>query len=198
MPLSDIIAKIEETSLAESRKVLEEAEDRRKKIISSAQAEAESRRERILGEARSGAAKAESLSKARADALRRQLVLKAKQELVDGVFSDALSRLSSMPVEAYRETILGALRGFASGTETVTLGHEDEARLGPGFAEAANAAMVAAGKEGRLNVTFAPASLGGGLILTSGGVSENLTFPTLVGRFRDEMELEVARVLFSS
>ncbi len=198
MPLSDIIQKIEETSLTETRKVLEEAKDRRAKIISSAKAEAESRRDQILGEARSRAAKAESLSKARADALRRQIVLRAKQELIDAVFAEALARLSSMPAEAYRETVLGALRSFAAGVETVTLGSEDEVKLGPDFAAVANAAMVEAGKPGKLTITYAKTSLGGGLMLTSGGVSENLTFPTLLGRLRDDMEMEVARVLFGS
>lgn len=198
MPLSDIIQKIEETSLAESRKVLDEAEDRRAKIIASAKAEAESRREQILGEARSRAAKAESLSKARADALRRQLVLRAKQGLIDSVFAAALARLSSMPAEAYQETVLGALRSFATGVETLTFGPEDEAKLGPDFAKAANAAMAAAGKKGKLSVVYAPSSLGGGFTLTSGGVSQNLTFPALVGRLRDDMEMEVARVLFGS
>lgn len=198
MPLSDIIRKIEEASLAESRKVLDEAEERARAIASAAKAEALSRRERILGESRREAEKAESLSKARAEALRRQLVLRAKQEMVDSVFTEALARLSSMPAGEYRETVLRSLTAFAAGTETVTFGPEDESKLGADFAGVANSALKAAGKEGRLTVTFAALSLGGGLILTSGGVSQNLTFPTLVGRLRDEMEMEVARVLFPS
>jgi len=198
MPLPDIIKKIEETSSAESRKVLEEAEERLRNVVSAARAEAESRRDQIIGDARSQAGKAESLSKARADALRRQIVLRAKQELVDAVFTDALARMSSMPAEAYKETVLKALVSSATGTETVTFGPEDQAKLGPEFAKAANAALVKVGKQGQLKVAYAPSSIGGGLILTSGGVSENITFPALVGRFRDEMEMEVARVLFSS
>lgn len=198
MPLPDIIRKIEETSTAESRKVLDEAEDRRRTIVSAAQAEASTRRDQILGEARSQAGKAESLSKARADALRRQLVLKAKQELVDSVFADALTKMSSMPSAQYKDTILQAIRSFATGTETVTFGPEDQARLGPDFAKEANAALVKAGKQGQIKVTYGTSSLGGGLILTNGGVAENITFTALIGRLRDEMEMEVARVLFSS
>ncbi len=198
MPLPDIIKKIEETSSAEIRKVLEEAEERLRSVLSSARAEAHARGEQIVGDARSQAGKAESLSKARADALRRQIVLRAKQGLVEAVFTDALARMSSMPAEAYRETVLKALISAATGTETVTFGPEDQTKLGPDFAKAANEALVRAGKQGQIKVAYAPSSLGGGLILTSGGVSENITFPALVGRFRDEMEMEVARVLFSS
>ena len=198
MPLADILRKIEETSSAESRKVLDEAEDRRREILDGAKAEASSRRDHILAEARSQAAKAESLSKARTDAQRRQLILKEKQGLVDSVFAEALAKLSALPAAEYRQIIMRALRSFATGVEIVTFGPEDQEKIGADFAKAANAAMVEAGKEGRLTVSYGPSSLGGGLILTSGGVSENLTFPTLVGRLRDEMEMEVARVLFAS
>jgi V/A-type H+-transporting ATPase subunit E len=198
MPLQDILRKIEETSSVESQKVLAEAEDRSHKIALAAREEASSRRERILGEARAQASKAESLSKARADAQRRQLILKEKQEMVDSVFADAMAKLAQMPASEYRDMTLRALCSFAQGDETVTFGPEDEARLGSDFAQAANGALKSAGKEGRLTVAYAPSSLGGGLILTRGGVSQNLTFPTLVGRLRDEMEMEIARVLFTS
>lgn len=198
MPLEDILRKIEETSSVESRKVLAEAEDKGQKIASAAREEASSRRDQILGEAKAQAGKAESLSKSRSDAQRRQLILREKQELVDSVFAGALTALAEMPPAEYRDIVIRALCLFAEGNESVTFGPEDEARLGSGLIEAANAALTAAGKDGRLTLVFAGSSLGGGLILTSGGVSQNLTFPTLVGRLRDEMEMEVARVLFAS
>ena len=198
MPLGDILRKIEETSSEESRKVLAEAEDRGSKIVSAAREEASLRREQILGEARAQAGKAESLSKARSNAHRRQLILREKQELVDSVFAMALTELAQMPPAEYRDIVIRALCSFAEGNESVTFGPEDEARLGVGFIEAANAALQSAGKDGRLTLVFAGSSLGGGLIVTSGGVSQNLAFPTLVGRLRDEMEMEVARVLFAS
>jgi len=198
MPLADILQKIEETSSAQSRSVLDEAEGRRRELLDAANAEASLRRENILGEARSQAAKAESLSKTRADAGRRQLILREKQGLVDSVFGEALTKLSALPAAEYRQIIIRALCSFATGIETVTFSAEDQEKLGADFFAAANAAMVAAGKEGRLTVAYGPSSLGGGLIITSGGVAENLTFPTLLGRLRDEMEMEVARVLFAS
>lgn len=197
MPLEDIIRKIEESSSAESRKVLAEAEDKSQKIVLAAREDAAARRDKILGDAKHEAAKVEALSKARADAYRRQLLLREKQALVDSVFAEALKKLAEMPASEYRTLIVRALTSFADGSETVTFGPEDKDRLGDGFAEAANAALRSAGKDGRLTVAYAASSLGGGLILTSGGVSQNLTFPTLVGRLRDEMEMEVARVLFS-
>jgi len=198
MPLQDILRKIEEESSAESHKVLSEAEDRRKKVESAAREQAAARREQTLAEAMAHAEKAKALSKSRADANRRQAILRAKQDLMESVMAEALTKLTQMEASEYRDLIIRSLCTLAEGNETVTFGPEDEARLGPDFIQLAKAALAKAGKQERLTLAYAASSLGGGFILTSGQVSENLTFPTLVGRLRDEMEMEVARVLFSS
>ncbi len=197
MPLSEILKKIDETSAAESESILAEARTRSEKILADAKDMADSRREQIVGEARQKAQRAESLGRSRAQALRRRLILEEKQALIDSVFAEALSRLSDMPAAEYKDLLIGSLCIYAEGDEVLTLGPEDEVKLGADFAKAANDALKASGKDERLTVAYAASPFGGGFILTRGGVSQNLVFPTLVNRLRDEMEMEVARMLFS-
>ena len=196
MPLEDILRKIEEGASEESQRILAEVEEKSRMALDDARREASSRKEQIVGEARAQARRAESLSKARADAATRQTILRQKQAAVDAVFASALSSLNALPDDEYADILLRALSARAGGNEILILGPEDEERLGTAFIVRANQALASSGKAGRLAVEYAKESLGGGFALSSGGVTENLTFPTLVKRFRDDMEIDVARILF--
>lgn len=196
MPFEDILRKIEETSLEESTKIIADAEEKARQLLEKARSEASARRDALLLEAKARAEKARTLARARADSTRRQSVLREKQVLVDSVFAAGLSRLAELPADEYKQIVLKALANSARGDETVTFGPEDEERLGAEFVALANKALSQVGKSGRFSVQYASASLGGGLVLNSGGVSQNLTFPALAKRCWDEMEIEIARKLF--
>ncbi len=197
MPLADILRKIEETAQQESARILAEAEQKGRTVLGEAKEHAAQRSQQVLGEARSQAERANSLAKTRSDALKRQMVLKEKQAALDAVFSEALDRLAALPPAEYQGIILQALKNSAKGNETIILGAEDRQRLGPEFRETANAAVGLTGESAGFTVQYADGTLGGGFILVSGGVSLNVTFPALVKKLRDEMEIEVARILFA-
>lgn len=196
MPLEDILNKIRDESSQAAQAIIDDAEARAKKRLDEARAEAQSKAAAILGEAKTQAAKVEAMAKTRADAGRRQALLKEKQTLIDGAFAKAADNLSALPSEEYREMMLRSLREAAVGGETVVFGPEDKARLGDGFADELNRAL-SADKKPTVICEFADKSLGGGYILRSGGVSQNVTFPALIKRFADELEIEAARRLFS-
>lgn len=197
MPLEDILRKIRDESSRAARDIIEDAEARARKRLEEAKAEARGKASLILEGAKAEATKAESMAKARADATLRQLVLKEKQALIDSVFAKAAEALASIPAEEYRAMMLRSVAEAAEGNEIVVFGPEDQGRLGAGFAGDLNREISAKGKPGSVKVRYAEKSLGGGYLLQSGGVSLNATFPALMKRFADELEIEVARKLFS-
>jgi len=196
MPLEDILSTIRNRAEETAREILNDAEMRAKRRVESARAEARERAAGILSAAEAEAAKIEAAAKTRAAARQRQAVLREKQALVEGVFLKAREALASMSAGEYRQLILESLARSAEGGETVVLGPEDRERLGTGFEAELGRRLSSLGKSTAVKTEFAEGSLGGGYILTSGGVSLNSTFPALLKRFEDELEIEVARILF--
>lgn len=197
MPLEDILNRIGDESSRAVREIGEDAEARTGKRLDEARAEAQSRASVILDNAKAEAVKVENMAKTRADAKRRQLLLKEKQALIEAVFAKASDLLASLPVSEYRDMVLNSVAGSAEGNETVVFGPEDKDRLGGEFAHDLNRRLSSDGKVGAVRVEFAQKSLGGGYLLLSGGVSDNATFPALMKRFRDELEIDVAKRLFA-
>ena len=196
MPLEDILTTIRNRAEETANEILDDANLRAKRLVDAVRAEAQERAAGILSVAETEAAKIEAAAKTRAAAKQRQAILREKQLLIEGVFAKAGEALASMPPGEYRELILESLARSAEGSETVVLGPEDRERLGPDFEVELNKRLSSQGRGGAVKVEFAGSSLGGGYILRSGGVSLNSTFPALVKRFEDELEIEVAKTLF--
>lgn len=196
MPLEDIIAKIKAKASGEAAEILSKAQDQAQRIIAEAQTKASREAEKILETARTDAARVEALAKAFVEAQKRQMVLEEKQKLLSAVFDESLRRLSSMPPEEYRNMLTALLMDCADGDEEVLISGKDAQVLGEGFIEHVNDKLRNLGRDGRLTLRIAEADLGGGVILRKGGIARNLTFPALLKVMRDELEIDVARVLF--
>ena len=197
MPLEDILKKIRDESEKAVKEILEDAEARSQNRLEGARAEAEARASSVLADVKAQAEKVRSAARTRADAKRRQILLREKQALIDGVFKKASEVLASLPADEYKALVLDSLARSAEGNETVVLGPEDRERLVPGFVDELNRQLTSRGKAGAVKVEYSDRSLGGGYLLQSGGVSLNTTFPALMKRYQDELEIEVARLLFS-
>ncbi|HHX28591.1 MAG TPA: hypothetical protein GX716_06210 [Firmicutes bacterium] len=196
MPLEDILDRIRDGAEKAAKEILDDAGSRAERRLSASRSEAQARAADIVSAAEAEASKILAAAKTRADAKRRQTVLGEKQSLIEETFAKAIEALASLPPEEYKELILESLARSAEGNETVVLGHEDRERLGPDFAIELKNRLSSLGKGADVTVEYAGASLGGGYILRSGRVSLNSTFPALVKRFEDELEIEVARTLF--
>ena len=59
-----------------------------------------------------------------------------------------------------------------------------------------NLQLKKAGKSGNISVSERPGSFRGGFILERNGVQINNTFEALVNSMRDELEYEIAKILF--
>ncbi|MGI6163479.1 MAG: V-type ATP synthase subunit E [Bacillota bacterium] len=196
MPLEDILKRIDEKASLLTDEILASAQSEAESKIKAAQDKAALLEARILEEARTRAAQIGSIAASRTDMQKKQMILGAKQEILSGVLEEAVRRLSNLPKEEYRLLLLDLISRKSQGTEEVILSEHDKNRLGPDFVTAANDRLTKGGKKGDLTISFSPEQLGGGFILRKGGVSDNVTFPAILNLTREDLEIELARVLF--
>lgn len=197
MALEDILRKIREDGEAEARKILDAAQVERAGILEAARDRGEAASTRILaaGEAAAGEIRRKELSTAGVEA--RLMALTAKQEVLGGVFDAALDRLEQMPDTEYRQLLADlAVNAAQTGDERVQVSERDAARLGGEWLEAVNSRLTAKGLRGNLQYAERRASIRGGLILQGTNVEVNCSFERTLASLRDQLEPEVAALLF--
>lgn len=196
MGLDSILSKIESDASTEISRI---ESGSREQVLEITRA-AESRGKTLAMDiARTARAAAEEQAKrvltlAGLDARRHDL--EVKQRLVAKAFEEAASRLQGVPDGEYqalvREMLLGAVK---TGGEEVIVSPRDRSRLAPCISEA-NKQRVASGKKGNLKMASSTRDMLGGFILVEGKVETNNTFDVALRLKRDELEPEVAAVLF--
>lgn len=196
MPLEDILRAIKEKAEKSCAEVVGVAENQAAERLKAAEDEARELARRILAEAETQAKAQELLARSRAEGQARQAVLKAKQDLVNSVFDRAIAALKEMPPDDYAAVLLSAIVKNATGGEEVVLGPEDRDRLPASFASDVSRALEAAHKPDVSGFVFSEVPLGGGLMLRKGGIITNLTFPAVMKKVRDELEIEISSLLF--
>ncbi len=127
----------------------------------------------------------------------RKELLTVKRDLLESAFRQALEQLGAMDEKAYRillkRMLLAAVK---SGDETVILSPRDLERLDREFWAELNRDLDGAGKKGLLAPATETRNLSGGFILQAGGVECNCSFDSLLKMQREELEPEVAALLF--
>jgi V/A-type H+-transporting ATPase subunit E len=127
----------------------------------------------------------------------RNSVISAKQETLDRIFKLADERIDGMNNEEYTsfmEKLL--LNNIETGSEEVVLSKRDASRITPGFIERVNQKLITQGKTGRLRLNSEDRVFSG-LILRRGGVEVNCTVASMARVLREELEAELADILFS-
>jgi len=174
-----------------------EAKAEAEKILAAANSEAQAARERILAGAR---AKADEMARrvmTIAELEGRKEILAAKQQQIEQAFAKALAKLAELDTAAYWQIIKPMLlASVETGSETVYVSAHDAGRITPAMIEEINGALKAAGKPGGLTLAAESVATDGGFILSAGATKINNSFATIVKMLRDELEPEVAEILF--
>ncbi len=197
MPLEDIVKKIADKASQEVSGILDEAKERARLRLKEATEKALAVADKELSDAKEAIQRDTDIVIARAETERRQAVLGEKQDLVEGVFDGALASLLDLPGDDYKNLLVEAVVRSSSGGEEIVLGSKDKSKLGTDFQDRLRAALKAQGKSEQVKITYDDHVLGGGFILKRGGISLNATFPAVVKELSDELEIEVARILFA-
>lgn len=89
------------------------------------------------------------------------------------------------------------LKAVEDGDEEVIISEKTMRKLGNDFLGRVNQRLRTGGKKGELSLAEEKRQVGSGFILRKGKKEVNCSFESLLGSKREELEGEVARILFS-
>lgn len=187
--LDDARAKAEEIEKAAAERVAAERE-RFEREIAAYTGETEQRAQKKAADE-----KEHNAARARMEAARS--VLSEKQKIIDEVFRAARKKMIAMPSKAYREWISDMLgKAVETGKEEVILDTREE-RIDAAFLKGIKVDK-AKSKDGHLTLSEQRRDLGGGgFILVNGKVRTNVSFNQLFAEAREELEYEIATILYN-
>lgn len=175
-----ILASAEEEKNNILSKKIAKAKELEKEIIQKAELEAKTKKERILSSA--------SLKV-------RNNKLSAKQEVIKEVFEKSIDMLATISGDDFLRFIKNSILSLGEiGEQTLILNKEGMEVVDLTFIYDLNQSL---GDKGNIKLSPNTRNFKGGFILESNGIEINNTYEALVSSLKDELEFEVARVLFN-
>lgn len=192
-----IIQRVLDDARARADSIKAEAAEKAKAAESEARHKAERKKEHILEHARKTAAEHKGRIIGVTQLETRKSLLAAKQEMIDEAFQKALNELTGLDESTYLSVIRDLLLNTVeTGTETVICSERDQQRLNSKFIDGVNKALADRGQTGELKLSDKTRAIKGGFVLHRGGLEINCSFESLLRMKRDELENEVAGLLF--
>lgn len=185
---------------AEERKesILKAANEEKAKIIAKKQAIAKQEEEAMIEKAKSEAKTRRERIVSGAELKARNEKLAAKQSVIDSVFDQSIEELCKMSNNDMKKFIKNMiLSSDITGDEKIILNKEGKSLLDKSLLNTINSELKANGKKGELTISDEVRTFKGGFILEKDGIEINNTFEDLVNSSRDDLEFEVANVLFN-
>ncbi|KPJ50046.1 hypothetical protein AMJ40_04075 [candidate division TA06 bacterium DG_26] len=199
MEKKNITAKILSDAKSKAEGILKEADSRAKEILGGAHQEVKRMKERLKRDAEVVAKKETARIVSLAEMEERKRILEQKIEILDDTFSRALENLKKRPKGEYQEIIKGLLvRAVNDGDEQVIVSKTDKERLDKDFFDSANSELKRFGKKGELELTEETGDFNGGVLLKKNKVETWCSVEVLLGMLRDELEMEIAKLLFET
>lgn len=193
--IESLTSKILEDSEIKAKALIEEAKQEEKNILDKKKREAEIESKIIIDKADLEAKIRAERVISNAEIQVRNMKLEAKQIVLDRVFTEALERLSVISKDDTLEFIKKSLLSSdIQGNEELILG---ENVASDDLVAKINSYLKELGKKGELKLSAEKRNIKGGYILAKNGIEINYTFEALVKLMRDELEAEVAGILFS-
>lgn len=185
---------------AEERKesILKEANEEKAKIVSKKEALAKSEEATMVEKAKTEAKTAKERIISGAELRSRNEKLTAKQAVIDKVFEKSIEKLCKMSDQEIKEFIKNKIvNADVVGDETIILNEKGNKLVDANLLKEINSELLAKGKKGELTINKEIRNFKGGFILEKDGIEINNTFEDLVNSERDDLEFEVAKVLFN-
>lgn len=174
----NILAAAEEEKNKILSKKVSSANEIAQEILEKAEVEAKSKKERVISSAKLKV---------------RNNKLAAKQEIIDEVFEKSIDKLTKLSKEDFLNFVKNAISSMnLSGKQTLILNEEGLKFVDEAFIDELNKNVDA-----QIILGETAGNFKGGFILENNGIEINSTYEALVSSLRDELEFEVAQVLFS-
>ena len=169
----------DEKETSEQAELAEQLDEYEKQTEILAQKSGEERKMRLLAAARMEIAKD---------------FLGEKRKILDEVFEQAKIQFTNLPDEEYRNVMAQLMKKAAeSGDEEVII-DKKEKRINDKLINQVNQQL---GNKGNLKLSEEKGNLGAGFILKRGKIKNNVSLQVLLEQARKELEIELAKELFS-
>jgi len=190
--LADILKRIDADAKGESDAIIAEAEREAEEMLAEAKKRAAAHSEQMLARARDEADNEAStrLAAARLDA--RDRMLGVKQDLVERVLKDIVSRIEGLPDDEYAALIAREVADIARGDERLLVGEADHSRLSKSLPKALKEAGV------KVEVGDSTKEIKHGVMLQGDRVRADVSPQALVDANRDRLTSLVADALFGN
>ncbi|GKU25599.1 V-type ATP synthase subunit E [Clostridium folliculivorans] len=178
-----ILKKAEAESNAIIKNKIDEAKEVGSRIIEKANIEAGLNRERII-------------SNTTLKVRNEKLV--AKQKVMSDVFNEALDELCAMSKESFLNYLKATIISLKiDGDEEIILNIKGREFVDGTVIAELNNEFMSMNKQGNLRISERIGGFKGGFILEKNGIEINNTFEALINSYRDELEFEIADILFN-
>ena len=195
MEAEQVITKIRSDARAQADAIRKQAEEREATETAKLNEELAhfEQETKALAEKAAADERSQRLAVARMEAAKEYVTSKAA--LLDDVFAQARQKVEKLPDAEYRELMARLMAAAVeTGDEKVISGKNDP-RIDAKLVADVNARLQ---DKGRLSLAEEKHNLGGGFLLQRGKVRTNVSLDVLVGQARKDLEIEVAKDLFSN
>ena len=193
--LNNLTSKILKDAEDKKAVILSDAENEKNKILSKKAGEASVEEKTILAKAEREAASRKERIISGAELHARNEKLEAKQKVIKEVFETSVKELSNCSADDLKGFIKEViLNSNIEGTQNLILNEVGKKAINEAFVAEINTAL---GNKANIKLSDETGKFKGGFILEQNGIEINNTFEALVSSLKDDLSLEVARVLFS-
>ena len=191
--VKNITSKILKDAEAGKENILAAAEEEKNKILSKKASAANEIAQEILQKAEADAKSKKERVISSAKLKVRNNKLAAKQEIIDEVFEKSINKLTELSKEQFLNFVKNSILSMnLAGKQTLILNETGLKFVDDSFIDELN-------KEAKATIALSKTAgnFKGGFILENNGIEINSTYEALVSSLRDELEFEVAKVLFN-
>lgn len=192
--IEKIIAKINEDSKVEYRRIVAEAENQADSILADAKAAAHTSAGAVITDAEAERAEIERRAVSMAGLEVRKMRLELKQKLLKQAFDQALLKLTSMPDADYEDFLVSLASGAVEDGAELVFSEKDREKFGATVVNRVNSAFETRGVA--VSLSAETRNIPGGVIIRNGRVEVNCAFDTLIGDQRETLAAEAAKILF--
>lgn len=191
MSKENLILTIKQNALIEAERIVSEAEVECSKRKAEALKEAEAKRDEIISTAEAFVPVQESRIMTGAELEVRKIKLKAKQDVMDKCFAEALRKIMNMEDAEYISLITSMIKAQGQNGDEVIVSKNDTKRL-------TSSVISKIGKELNLDLRMSSeiGDFAGGIILRQNGCDKNMTVEMELSEIRDRFESKLSRKLF--
>jgi V/A-type H+-transporting ATPase subunit E len=180
--LENLTQRIIEDAKKEAEEIKKEADEKSKNIIESKVSLAQNEANKVLDKSKQEAVLIKERAISAAKLKSRDEELKAKQDILDRVFEMAKLELKNLDDDRYEKLLTEAIKETKEGSNVTIMLPEGKKNL--------------ASKLNRDISVEIDNTLDGGFIIKEDNVYYNFTFDSMINGIREELETEIASILF--